>query len=327
MKIPWHKLPEPGSLLYKYLSPSNVVRVLTNRKIRFSPLIEFNDPFELSAIPSNSFDIVDFAYELYKSVVEILRKNEEITGTNPISMLVKAYQQGAIEMEVDDFAMALAQRMKGKQLRVPSERDEVILLRLSKIMGALCLSETHDNLLMWAHYASNHEGAVLGFDPRAATDFFATLAPVVYRELYPTDGNAKKYVDYFLGRKMELDENSGLEFVTESFYSKSSHWAYEREWRVIRSHDGDPTGDHKAYDINSQLVEVPAEAFAAIYLGCRMPSDTTSQAIDAVQSINPRVKIFKSRISRKAYSIEFNPYHEAWPDARDFAGPGLSNND
>ena len=30
-------------------------------------------------------------------------------------------------------------------------------------MRMLCITEEHDNLLMWAHYAQNHTGAVLEF--------------------------------------------------------------------------------------------------------------------------------------------------------------------
>lgn len=30
--------------------------------------------------------------------------------------------------------------------------------------GTLCLSETHDNALMWAHYASDHRGYAIEID-------------------------------------------------------------------------------------------------------------------------------------------------------------------
>ncbi|EQM49643.1 hypothetical protein D051_4091 [Vibrio parahaemolyticus VPCR-2010] len=37
-------------------------------------------------------------------------------------------------------------------------------MRDALIQGYLSLSKTNKNILMWSHYAQNHEGFVLGFD-------------------------------------------------------------------------------------------------------------------------------------------------------------------
>jgi hypothetical protein len=77
-------LPPAGTLLYKYLSPENALRVLSNGTLRFSPLIEFNDPFELSTYPSARFDEMEFGYQLYCSILEVIQNKETISGTNPV---------------------------------------------------------------------------------------------------------------------------------------------------------------------------------------------------------------------------------------------------
>lgn len=35
---------------------------------------------------------------------------------------------------------------------------------LSKTAGIVCFSATNDNILMWSHYADQHNGVVIGFD-------------------------------------------------------------------------------------------------------------------------------------------------------------------
>lgn len=42
--------------------------------------------------------------------------------------------------------------------------QEALLTTDRRSIGMLCLTEKEDNLLMWSHYAQNHEGFVIGFD-------------------------------------------------------------------------------------------------------------------------------------------------------------------
>ena len=52
--------------------------------------------------------------------------------------------------------------------------------------AVFCLSETHDNLLMWSHYAQNHTGAVIKFLSLPEVDFPIIVAqPVRYTRQMP----------------------------------------------------------------------------------------------------------------------------------------------
>src|SRR5262249_4259046 len=53
--------------------------------------------------------------------------------------------------------------------------QENLLLEQSTQTGVVCLTEHPDNLLMWAHYAQNHEGFVLGLD--ISNPFFSDRPP------------------------------------------------------------------------------------------------------------------------------------------------------
>lgn len=61
-------------------------------------------------------------------------------------------------------------------------------------IGALCLSEVPDSLLMWSHYGASHSGFVIEFDAhheyynekRSDSDEFRHLRRVLYRETRPS---------------------------------------------------------------------------------------------------------------------------------------------
>ena len=83
-------------------------------------------------------------------------------------------------------------------------------------LGMVALAEDRDNLLLWAHYGSNHYGMCLGFDwnetglPRAEE--------VIYQTRY---------------RTLEYYSHTEDELAAISLLQKSADWAYEREWRSV----------------------------------------------------------------------------------------------
>jgi hypothetical protein len=90
-------------------------------------------------------------------------------------------------------------------------------LRLRRCLGILCLTARSDSHLMWANYAKNHTGFVIGFDAHAP--FFEEGDRVLRKVQY----RRKPKV-------LPVPDKCGC------FY-KSSQWIYEREWRCVREFD------------------------------------------------------------------------------------------
>lgn len=307
------QLPPAGTILYKYYPPETMGRVFSNGKTRFSPLIEFNDPFELNTYEVDAFTEFEFGHALANEIYEVLLSGEEINGSGPVVELVRAYLRGEIKDKSQyDFAMDLGVTMaKKKIIRVPSPLTQKVQMRLAKIMGAFCLSETFDNLLMWAHYAKNHEGFVLGIDPWQVGDAFSTMAPVTYQEIYPRSDDARSAASAYLGRKKGREE-SGAKLAYQWFFTKSKEWSYEREWRAIRDSGCDPIADHKKYDINSQLVEIPPAAMVSLYVGCRSVQNIVAEYVAKAREINPDIKAYKCRTSYTAFALDCQAYDDPW---------------
>lgn len=98
-----------------------------------------------------------------------------------------------------------------------------------------CASRVPDNILMWSHYAGNHQGMVLGFGD--AAKFLGEKYYGRHDENFNQDHLAGR-TEY---RKNFLVHYSNVKYikligdpVIEPFRWKSLAWNYEEEFRVVR---------------------------------------------------------------------------------------------
>ena len=96
------------------------------------------------------------------------------------------------------------------------------------------MSEVCDDLLMWAHYGESHQGIVIKFKCLPEADNALCIAqPVSYSETIPYLTTIQDCVNGFCG----IESFNVKEYFRKRALTKSPHWCYEKEWRVI---DFDP---------------------------------------------------------------------------------------
>lgn len=105
----------------------------------------------------------------------------------------------------------------------------------------VCFTEDGDNPLMWSHYALNHTGVCLKFEPSKDSNFEKALFPVTYAD--------------------ELVEAKSTSDFSRSLLTKLRTWSIEREWRIISDKDKFPFRQ---------------EALVEIVLGLKVPESTMS---------------------------------------------------
>lgn len=207
---------------YKYQSLNGaaanyLINTLVNRQIHFSSPKSFNDPFDCKPVFENNLDR------------EIFVENYIISLQRKTAYLSESYLRGQAEK-----AWSVASSASGG--------SEAVALGYQKFMGRhlensaiYCVSEIKDDLLMWAHYADSHRGICLEFSP--GSDFLQAVLPVDYRLQRPQ-------IKIF-------DRTNELANAKNTYLTKSIHWAYEKEWRVVEVakpaglrefNDGDLTG-------------------------------------------------------------------------------------
>jgi hypothetical protein len=136
--------------------------------------------------------------------------------------------------------------------------------------GVVCFTETSHNILMWSHYSSNHQGMCLGFEVEDPSS--AGIYKVNYSDDYP-----------------ELDFNNlwHKDGMMKVLWTKSSDWAYEKEWRMITVDGG------KLETYKGNLVDV--------ILGCRA-KDHDKQEIKSLLK-GKKIDFWDAKLDDKRFKI------------------------
>ncbi len=154
-----------------------------------------------------------------------------------------------------------------------------------------CVSEEHTNILMWSHYADKHRGAVIKFKCINEIDnIFLAANRVKYCEQFPTFGNREEWISYIKG-------GSGISaphFYNEVLHSKSRHWEYELEWRIVVPMK-EKAGEDYAYS------KFCPEEIPEIYIGCEMSPENKNNLITLIRTKFPNTKIFEGIKSKKKF--------------------------
>jgi len=132
--------------------------------------------------------------------------------------------------------------------------------------GVICFSAKPDNIVLWAHYASQHRGFVLEFDQ--SHRFFSASSFGEFREVDYPDTQARP----------RADDPDKLKTVS----TKGIGWKDEKEFRLILPRKELKLG-RRLDGIPGHYVDLPIEAIKAIYFGCRIASERRIQLLELLQ--------------------------------------------
>lgn len=251
--------------LYKYMGHEGF---LSNLKLRFTPPSELNDPRE--CVPEIHIkdprgyisNVIQRNFE--RGYLRLLIEHPTMTPEEALRRCINASEQ--IERDFKDNNDAWVRRIFDKVMEVTNRN-----------IAVLSLTETQDNELMWAHYANSHQGYVVGFD--SDSDFFKPRMgdPKTCGELMP--------VQYSDTRSQLFVEPGKLDIPKELFFTKTSKWSYEREWRIVRMQSA-------ADDILSgsiHLFNVPEAAVTSVTFGYKFPQSKKAGIETAFRTTAPHV--------------------------------------
>ena len=137
--------------LYKYLSPARL-DVLQALRIRFTQVSALNDPFE--SLPGATLEDVAWYKAYFQRRID--------TELARLSHLTRQERRALERTRWKEFGHFHTCYTDKKWL---SELSERVQRMGDAVHGCLSLSATCTNILMWSHYASDHRGFVVGFDP------------------------------------------------------------------------------------------------------------------------------------------------------------------
>jgi hypothetical protein len=299
------KLDFSKTRLFKYLSPDGAKKSLSTRTIKFSKPSEFNDPFDMRIDELIGLDFRKFAEELGHEMFEFLSGELGSLRNSKIGNMA-AIINNALRSASPEVKKAIHDEVIATNIDELYDFDDINKSHkntLEKIQGSLnchgvfCTTLNHDSLLMWAHYAQSHQGAVFEFAPDFERDsVLCASKPVRYNKERPL---VFRHPSDMLrhGITMSPDEST-RQIIDDLIFTKSPEWSYEREFRLAIP---------KFIDIGATcntLNFAPSE-LSAVYLGCRINQNDRDELISMTRSINEEAQIYQARISAREYALEF----------------------
>lgn len=245
--------------------------------IHFTSPLHFNDPFEMSPLlsPPSREDFEDLVDQV---------------GIQPDRLTRSAREKV----------------FRGLSTRIKSLARPAVTKDWIQTLGVLCLTSKAENLLMWAHYASNHTGICIGFDSAVAP--FESARAVRYQEERP----CVRAID--LSRD---DEN----LIEKVLFTKSPHWVYEFEWRCIKRAIKDEellyykelisAEPHRQSEIADLLVteggpgqyEFEAGAVRRIYLGAKINPTYRERLIESLDRFSIKARLYQMSLDPRYFRL------------------------
>jgi hypothetical protein len=275
-------------ILYKYLPPERS-DILKNRRIRFTQPGDFNDPFEFRPYIETAMEEGFTTKYLEENFDQLIEENLE-KYASLISPIPKEFVKPLLLAQKDQMPQLLKLLDPAMIQAITPRIDRT----LNQIVGVLCLSEVRDSLLMWGHYTDNHRGFVVGFD--SENPFFSK------RKTEKDELGFLRQVQYQRQRPAAvLTNTSSLVW----FQTKSEVWAYEKEWRIIRTlKEASSRIDAGVFPVC--LFEFPTDAVLEIIVGLRTTSSLAREIQDLIP-LFPRASLFQARESPTNYALLVEP--------------------
>lgn len=264
--------------LFKYASPERI-DVLERLRIRFTSGDEFNDPFEIT--PSARFMDNPEYFDRFVTRYADRQASREIA-------------EGKILREKRE------ERIAGLKVKLSSDFKSNLLGIKGAALGAmrtrfkdyriLCLSRVNPEdpaaLLLWGHYTAGHAGLVFEF----AQDHEWILA----HDSRTGDLRDMGEVEYRTERPL-LEESA----VRRNCYlTKSKHWEYEHEHRLIRSNSD------RELDALS-LAPFPGSLILSVTLGANVTDETHEKVVEILNGNRAlaHVKVYQGELHVDEYRV------------------------
>ncbi|MGD0338239.1 MAG: DUF2971 domain-containing protein [Bacteroidota bacterium] len=212
--------------IYKYVPPERI-DILENNRIRFTQPKYLNDPFDMYLSFNKLVEKEEFLkyFDSEKLYVDIINKiNDSSKKKNyPYSFeeLFGIFSKGKIfKTEFKKIIDSLSDLFTSDNRYI----KELFYNEMNKRIGVLSLTNTPNNIPMWAHYSKVHQGFVIVFNAEhkyfngglVDDKDFGKLKEVIYEE--------DKYV---------FDSFKDIKTNCDFLFKKHHSWEYEKEWRML----------------------------------------------------------------------------------------------
>jgi len=300
-----------GSTTYKYF-PFSRRSFFSKPQVRFSPREALNDEFEMSrrwkeinadgirAYIKDKLSVsLPAAFASNDLMVSMLAENLQENG-----QVLKPEQKQQIEaiLASDQGKLFMQNQLVAAQQALSPIVDliftqlesnfETIVNDVASSMGVFCVTEDALNQQMWAHYADQGRGFVIGFD--AQHPFFNHW-----------DGTAQRH----LLKKVIYTNEHTQNFWRNPYYLflvKSPGWAYEKEWRMLKKFkDSDEVIPVVTPSVH--LWNVAPDMISSVHFGYKYNESELVADMASMIATGTRPRFYKLVVNRAEGILEERP--------------------
>ncbi|WP_085905892.1 DUF2971 domain-containing protein [Kiloniella majae] len=263
---------DPPEFLYKYRALSNpddlrkVSEIFTHKRLYCATPSQFNDPFD--CCPAYSWEASSYARKLYLRdlIEEDARKFTKSQTRKKVRQGLKRLRKQSTDNELFNKGKNDARKL------------------LANVSRVLSLSANCSNILMWSHYGGNHEGICLRLNLVNSRSRLKNAFPVFYEENRPIINLIK--------------DNDELRYK-KALLTKSSQWAYEKEYRLIEI----PPKNNISRKVR-KFFYFPPEALDAVILGSNISSSNEIFIRKLITEYPTEIKIVRAQMSDTEYGLD-----------------------
>jgi hypothetical protein len=258
----------------------------------------FNDPFEFKSPFEFGFEWEELEVPLIDEMTRLVTQPEQpdLIEDGPTTSQIRNHRiaYAASEHSPSDvrrwYEGVVASIID--KLRSEDERYDRIWGTMKREWRVLCFSAVPNNILMWSHYAENHTGAVLAFEPciESGSELGAAKAVYYSSEVY-TATSLEKFVAFLTSQRPK--PNNEMAFQRSAF-TKSLDWGYEEEWRILTKDTREGLFSDRPFD-QKELV--------AIYFGCRTSAKSKDKILEICRSLGTSIEFFDMRDERIRFEL------------------------
>jgi Protein of unknown function (DUF2971) len=255
--------------LYRYQPPTDcgerLLRLLRDKELRFSDPSSFNDPWDCRPWFAMPTDA-----EKRKAIVAWLEEGDRMYFPDrPEEERAARHNKLLLDDEIFRSWM--------------KEASETVMEAVRQQWRVCCFAKRFDNQLMWAHYAAQHTGYCIEVD--ATLPEFRSTLKVMYRTTYP--------------------EFSIAALGPHQIATKSKHWKYEEEYRLLTVEQEYGPGEFLR-TVNGWR-KMPDQMVTSIIVGERASRDTREAIERVVAAHAPHVVIREAQTAWDRYELVITP--------------------
>jgi hypothetical protein len=281
--------------LYKYVTADTSKKILENGTMRWSTPAVLNDPFDMQfafQLPTDMQAARAKIFERWYRRIVGERINRATNSIGSAALTASSWKPTTREEFEQEIGSAIDQSLSNL-VNGAEALNKWLFQEHFANSKILCFSEIHDSILMWSYYAANHSGLVLRFTSNTTNSALSSARPVRYIDQMPP-----LYDEEALSDLLDLEGHHTSDadrIMNEVVWTKSSHWAHEREWRLYAG-----VGESVAA---YEDVPFAATELDGVIFGLRIAEEDKATITDLIQAKYPHAESLQAKAKPNAYEL------------------------